>query len=238
MSLLGAYTWSKSIDLSSERGAGSRGGTFDGTGDARNLRNYARGLSGFDTRHRFVMSSVYELPVGRGKWLLKNAGPVLDKIVGGWEVSGIGVYQSGFPFTVVQSGDPNGDGILDRPDLVGPVRYNTRNPNCYVVDSRNPACGVSTSAFVNLPAASLRFGSGGRNTLIGPGFVTRDIAVAKNTRFGERYNLQFRAEFFNLFNRANFNQPQATINVTSPAFGSINSAGRSRELQFGLKLEF
>jgi hypothetical protein len=109
-----------------------------------------------------------------------------------------------------------------------------------VVDSRNPACNTSSSAFVNLATGSTRFGTEGRNTLIGPGLAQTDAGIGKNTRFGkdERYNLQFRWEAFNLFNRANYNQPAAVVNVTSPRFGSITSAGRAREMQFGLKLEF
>jgi hypothetical protein len=139
---------------------------------------------------------------------------------------------------VVQSLDPNGDGLTDRPDLIGPITIDTHNPRCYIVDSRNPACGTTTSAFVNLPSGGTRFGSAGRNIVIGPGRMLHDLALAKNTRFGERYNVQFRAEFFNLFNRVNFADPSATINVASPAFGSINTAYRPREMQFGLKLEF
>jgi hypothetical protein len=138
------------------------------------------------------------------------------------------------------SGDVNGDGITDRPDLIGPVSYNSRNPQCYVVDNRNPACNTSSSAFVNLPTGALRFGSEGRDTLIGPGLVQADVGMGKNTRFGkdERYNLQFRWEAFNFFNRANYNQPAAVVNVTSPRFGSITSALRAREMQFGMRLEF
>ncbi|MBI3695150.1 MAG: carboxypeptidase regulatory-like domain-containing protein, partial [Acidobacteria bacterium] len=188
LSFLTAYTWAKSIDLSSERGAGDRGGGFDtGGGNVRDLRGYSRGLSGFDVRHRLVLSYVYELPIFRS-----------NRILGGWEVSGITQFQSGFPFSVVMSEDRNGDGIADRPDLVGKPAINARNPNCYIVDSRTPACGAASSAFVDLPAGALRFGSAGRNILIGPGLNNWDLGAAKNTRFGERYNLQFRAEFFNL----------------------------------------
>src|SRR6188768_2425890 len=110
-------------------------------------------------------------------------------------------------------------GLPDRPDLVGPVTIQPRNPNCYILDSHNRACGASSSSFVDLPAGSLRFGSAGRNTVIGPGFNNWDTGVAKNTRFKERYNLQFRAEFFNFFNHANFFQPARMVNVTAPAFG-------------------
>ncbi len=241
VSILAAYTWSKSIDLSSERGSGDRGGGFDtGGGDVRNRRGYSRGLSGFDARQRLVVSSVYEVPAGRGKWIFRNAGPVLNKIVGGWEVSGIAIYQSGFPTTAVMSADVNGDGIGDRPDFVAPLRYQTQNPNCYVVDSRNPACGTTYSSFVDLPSGSLRFGSAGRNIIIGPGLSNRDMGISKNTRFGHdgRFNLQFRFEVFNFFNRPNFNQPNRVVNVASPRFGTISSAGRAREMQFGLKFEF
>ena len=240
MTTLVAYTWAKSIDLSSERGSGDRGGGFSGSGDERNRAGSSRGLSGFDVRRRLVISSVYELPFGRGRAALTNAGPVLNKIVGGWEVSFIATMQAGFPITAAMSGDVNGDGVTDRPDLVGPVSYGTRNPNCYIVDSRNPACHATSSAFVNLPAGSLRFGSEGRDTIIGPGLAQVDAGLSKNTRFGkdERFNLQFRWEAFNSLNRPNFNQPAVVVNVVSPAFGSITSAGRAREMQFGLKLEF
>ncbi len=240
LSFLTAYTWAKSIDLSSERGNGDRGAGFDsGGGDVRNLRGYSRALSGFDVRHRFVLSYVYELPFGRGRTFLHDLSPAADKILGGWELSGITQFQSGFPFSVLMSGDRNGDGIgQDRPDLVGKPETRTGNPDCYIADSRNAACGTSGSAFADLPAGSLRFGSAGRNILIAPGVNNWDLGVAKNTRFGERFNLQFRAEFFNLFNHANFGQPSRLLDVTAPRFGTINSAGRAREMQFGLKLEF
>jgi hypothetical protein len=120
------------------------------------------------------------------------------------------------------------------------VQYNTRNPNCYIVDSRNPACGSTYSSFTDLAAGSVRFGSAGRNTMIGPGLANWDLGVSKNTRFGrdERYNVQFRWEVFNMSNRANFLQPARVVNVTAPRFGSITAASRAREMQFGLKLEF
>ncbi|MFN7925306.1 MAG: TonB-dependent receptor [Bryobacteraceae bacterium] len=240
MSTLIAYTYAKSIDLSSERGSGDRGGGFSGSGNERDRARSSRGLSGFDVRQRLVLSSVYELPFGRGKSMLSNAGPVANKIVNGWEFSFIAQAQGGFPYTAAMSGDVNGDGITDRPDLVGPVTYQTRNPQCYVVDSRNPACNATTSAFVNLPTGVTRFGSAGRDILIGPGLAQVDFGAGKNTRFGkdDRFNLQFRWEAFNFFNRANFNQPAAVVNVASPAFGRITSAGRAREMQFGLKLTF
>lgn len=246
-----AYTWSKAIDLSSERGNGDRGGGFSGSGDERNRAGSSRGLSGFDTRHRLVTSSVFEFPVGTGKKFLKNAGPVLNKFVGGWSANTITTYQSGFPTTAAMSADINGDGVVDRPDLIGPVSYHTRQPLCYIVDRRNPACGTSASAFTDLVVGGTRFGSEGRDTIIGPGIANSDVGVAKNTRFGrdERFNIQFRWEVFNFWNRANYNQPVVTTNLApsavlgstppgNPQFGKIISAQSGRVMQVGLKLEF
>ena len=240
-SILGAYTMAKSIDLSSERGAGDRGGGFDtGGGNVRDRRGYSRALSGFDVRQRLVLSAVHELGFGRGKAMLANVGPVLNQIVSGWEISGIATIQGGFPTTAAMSADINGDGIADRPDAVAPVQYNTRNPTCYIVDSRNPACATTYSSFVDLPVGSTRFGTAGRNILTGPGLFNADTGISKNTRFGHdnRLNVQFRWEVFNVRNHANFNQPARVVNVTAPRFGTLTSAGPARVMQFGLRLEF
>jgi hypothetical protein len=238
LSFLASYTWSKSMDISSERGNGDRGGGFEG-GDPRNLIGYFRARSGFDIRQRFVVSYVYELPFGKGKAYGNNLPAAGNWLIGGWEVSGIAQFQQGFPITVLMSGDQNGDGLGgDRPDLIGRVQLNPGNPRCYIVDPRNPACGGGAAAFAAVPAGNLRFGSAGRNVLSGPGFKSWDISLAKNNRLTERFNLQFRAEFFNAFNNVNFGQPNRLFNVSAPVFGSITTAGRPREIQFGLKLEF
>ena len=200
----------------------------------------SRGLSGFDVRHRLVVSSVFELPFGTGKAVMANAGPVVNKIVGGWEVSFIATAQGGFPYTAAMSGDVNGDGITDRPDLVGPVSYNPRNPQCYVIDSRNPACHASQQR--------IRQSAGGRAALrIGrarhadwsrpvPGRCERRQEHA--VRQGRAVKSAVPLGSFNFFNRANYNSPAMVVNVASPAFGSITSAARAREMQFGMRLEF
>jgi hypothetical protein len=233
LSFLSSYTWSKSIDLSSERGEGDRGGI--GGGDQRNLVSYFRGLSGFDSRHRFVISYVWELPVGQGRSYLANLHPVLEGIIGGWQLSGITSFQSGYPFTIFMSGDQNGDGLGgDRPDIIATPSVRPGNPNCYIESASNPQCNTTFEAFATAPAT--RYGNAGRNTLIGPGLKNWDMGLSKNYRFSERFNLQFRAEFFNLFNNVNFSTPRRNFNLTR--FGVIESAGRSREIQFGLKLVF
>jgi hypothetical protein len=238
LQFLASYTWSKSIDISSERGNGDRGGGFEG-GNPRDLIGYFRGRSGFDIRHRFVVSYVYELPFGKNKTFLNSLPSAANWLIGGWEVSGITQFQTGFPFSVLLASDQNGDGLAgDRPDLIGKPKINPGNPNCYIVDPRNPACGGGSAAFALVPEGSLRYGSAGRNILSGPGYKSWDISLSKSNRLSERFNLKFRAEFFNAFNNVNFGQPNRNFNVIEPRFGRITTASRPREIQFGLKLEF
>ena len=236
--LLAAYTHAKSIDDGSERGSGDRGG-FDG-GDERNLRGYFRGRSGFDVRDRLVLSYVFDLPFGRGKALLKNISPVANAFVGGWQLSGITQFQSGFPTTVLLSGDILGTGLSgDRPDLISTPVIHPGNPSCYIADPRNAACGSNVTAAFAIPAASeARFGNAGRNIISGPGLRGWDVNISKNWALAERMKLQFRAEFFNFFNNVNFGQPERTYNVTSPTFGVLDSAGPARQIQFGMRLAF
>lgn len=235
-SLLASYTWSKSIDTGSERGMGDEGGW--GGSNQRDLKGHYRSLSGFDARHRLVLSYVYQLPVGKGRALLPNVGKVADKIIGGWEATGILSFQSGFPFSVNMSGDQNGDGLGgDRPDVIGKPVIHAGNSKCYIEDPRNPNCpSGSQSAFAAVPTSAYRYGNAGRNILIGPGLKNVDLGLMKNAKLTERLKLQLRVEMFNLFNFVNFDNPARSFNLGT--FGTITSAGRAREMQFGMKLEF
>ncbi len=219
LSLLASYTWSKSIDDSSN--------FFSSAGDPNfpqnsyNLRA-ERGLSNFDVRQRFSIAMSYDIPLARGhRWL------------GGWQTNGILSFQSGRPFTVaLLSDDDNsntgqsilGFGANDRPNVAG-------NPK---LSSPSPDMWFNTSAFA-LPAYGT-FGNSGRNILTGPSLQTVNLALVKNTKFAERATLQFRAEAFNTLNHPNFNLPD--IFLGSPTFGKILSAGDPRHIQLGLKLLF
>jgi hypothetical protein len=180
------------------------------------------GLSDFDVRHRFSASYSYDLPFAKGhRWL------------GGWQTFGILSFQTGRPFTVAlqstldnsNTGRSNlGFGANDRPNVVG-------NPT---LSNRTPQQWFNTAAFVVPPFGT--FGNAGRNILEGPGFGTVNMSLLKNTRITEHTDLQFRVEAFNLFNRTNFDLPDNFVG--DPAFGSIQSAGSPRHIQFGLKLLF
>ncbi len=176
-----------------------------------------RGLSDFDARHRFVVSAIYELPF-RG-----------NQFVEGWQLAAIVQAQSGNPVNIVTSNSTvNGVANTLRPDVTGPIN---------IIGSVDR--WFDTSVFT--PVA--RFGSLGRNVVIGPGFNNTDFSVIKNTKLGDRMRVQFRAEFFDLFNHANFGQPGNVVG--SPAFGRITNtrfptgeSGSSRQVQFALKLIF
>ena len=176
-----------------------------------------RGLSDFDARHRFVVSALYELPF-RG-----------NQLVEGWSLAVIVQSQSGSPVNIVV-GNSTVNGVANtlRPDVTGPAS---------IIGSVER--WFDTSVFT--PVA--RFGNLGRNLIIGPGFNNTDFSVIKNTKIGEKFRTQFRAEFFDLFNHANFGQPGNVVGT--PAFGRITNtrfptgeSGSSRQVQFAFKLIF
>jgi hypothetical protein len=147
-----------------------------------------------------------------------------DLILGGWQVNGIYTARTGSPFTVTQSGDaPNvGDGS-GRPDLIGKANDTT---------NRSIDRFFNTDAFG--VADRFRWGTAGRNVVIGPGINNWDFSLFKNFQIDESRKAQFRAEFFNGFNRAEFAAPGATIGTAQ--FGRISGTTRDpRDIQLSLK---
>jgi hypothetical protein len=223
MELAASYTWSKSLDT-----------VGDGSGDASAapyayyVRSTMYGPSSFDERQRLVLSYVYELPFGPGKKYANGTHGFSKWIIGGWEAAGIGSFQSGRPFTLLISTDQNNTGgaNIDRPNVVG-------NPYA-VTGGPTPDHWFNTAAFA-LPAFGTD-GNLGRNTLVGPRFDSLDFSLMKNTRIGERKNIQFRAEIFNILNHPNFDLPNNTIH--SAQAGQIFTAEASRQIQLALKYVF
>jgi hypothetical protein len=227
LSFLSAYTWAHSID----NVPNAFGGAFNGPipQDIRFRGRADRGDSGFDIRHRFTHSMNYELPFGKGKrWSFGNN--VADIALGNWQTNLIFTAQTGLPFTPVLNNSVSNAGG-SRPD-----RFKSGK-----LDDPDPARWFDTS--FNTPDAAwgtpaqFTYGNSGRNVLRGPGRINWDFSVFKNFRFTENWNLQFRAESFNLFNTPQFGIPNA--NIGSPAAGIITSlAGNPRQLQFALRLSF
>jgi hypothetical protein len=216
LAFLAGYTWGKSLDDASSQQSGTPQNTYD-------LRS-ERGRSQFDIRNVFTFSSVWELPFGQGrKWLQQGA---MEKILGGWQLSGIAILQTGYPFTIGVSGDNSGSGTgADRADRIADGKL--------AESEQSLQRFFNTSAFA-LPAR-LTFGNAGRFILSGPGMTSVDVALLKQIRITERHWLQFRAEVFNLPNHPNFNNPASAVNVPA-TFGRITTAQDPRILQFGLKL--
>src|SRR5215831_16899357 len=224
--MLSSYTWSKSQDNSS-------GIRVQGQDTLFPQNSYCRtcewALSAFDARHRFVTSTLYDLPIGKGR-PVNVANPVLNAAVGGWQVGGIWTVQSGFPITPTVGGsDRSGNGAgFDRPNTTGVSPY---------VDGAVPSHWWNSAAFTgNAPGT---FGNAGRNALIGPRLFTLDFSAHKQFHmpFGENHVVQFRLEAFNVLNHPVWGTPNA--NVLSSGFGTITGTAVSmRQLQLALKYSF
>ena len=237
LSLRGVYTFSKILDDGDSVNATTSGGGPALAANPFNLHS-DWGLGTFDVRHVSVISATYLLPFGSGKRYVNNWSGFSNGLISGWSVNSILTLQGGFPFSPQLSYNPSGNG-----DTRNPVRPFV-NPNFSgPIILGKPAQWFNPNAFLaptNVPANLGFYGNVGRDTLIGPGLATWDFSTLKDTRIRERLTLQFRAEIFNLLDRANFNLPNAVVftpSGVSPTAGAITSTSTtSRQVQFGLKL--
>jgi hypothetical protein len=235
-SVRGVYTWSKTIDDGDSLNATTSGGEPALASNPFNLLA-DKGLANFDVRNAAAINATYALPVGHGKMFAGNATGYANALISGWTVNSIVTLQGGFPFTPQLSYNPSNNG-----DTRNPVRPFVNPLFTGSVIEGNPNQWFNPAAFLAPPNASGFYGNEGRDNLLGPGLATWDFSVFKDTAIRERMKLQFRAEFFNILNRANFNTPNAvtfTPTGVSPTAGIITSTSTtSRQIQFGLKLLF
>ncbi len=234
--LRGVYTWSKALDDGDSPNATTSGGEPALASNPFDLQA-DWGPANFNVKQAAAVSAVYELPVGHGRRFLSGAGPLLDTLLGGWTMNSIVTLQGGFPFTPQLSYNPSNNG-----DSRNPVRPYVNPAFHGPVILGNPNQWFNPAAFLAPPNASGFYGNLGRDTLTGPGLATWDLSFLKDLRLWERANLQFRAELFNVLNRANFNTPNAIVFTptgVSPTAGVITgTATSSRQVQFGLKLRW
>jgi len=242
----GFYTYSKTLESVQLQNNTTMGGAQDFT----NLRA-ERGRSDDDLRHIFVMSGLWDLSYYGGE------NSIAKWVLNGWSVDPIIRVHSGFPFTITNGADANltGNTANER------ASFATTPPpfpnNCVNADGSMGArvgtinCWFNTSLYVRNQATNGQFTDGNmpRNLLNGPGYFDVDMTIARHFKLGERFNLEFRAEGSNIFNRANLNPPGAgggssppTGGYTNPAgtanYGRIIAAQEPRLLQFGLRLTF
>jgi Carboxypeptidase regulatory-like domain/TonB dependent receptor-like, beta-barrel len=211
-------------------GAGIDTGTFREPQDSYNLAA-ERGPAEFDVRHRFVASYVWDLPFGRGRRFGSTWSPALDALLGGWQVSGIHVLQSGLALTATLGGSTVlnlGGERRARPNLVGDPELPS--------SERTIQRWFNTDAFAVFNPAPQAFGNAGVGIMRGPGYANFDFTFAKDFRVDDRRRFQFRAEVFNAFNRVNYGPPN--IQRESSGFGQILTASSARIVQFGLKFYF
>src|ERR1700730_13172839 len=235
--LRGVYTVSKVLDNGDSLNETTSGGGPALASNPFNLRS-DWGLGTFDVRQVAVVNATYALPVGHGKRFLGGLEGFANALASGWTVNSIVTLQGGFPFSPQLSYNPSNNG-----DTRNPVRPFANPAFAGPVILGNPSQWFNPNAFLapaNTAANGGFYGNVGRDTLTGPGLATWDFSVLKDTRLRERLNLQFRAEIFNLLNRANFNLPNAVVftpSGVSPTAGVITSTSTtSRQVQFGLKL--
>ncbi len=220
-----AYTWSKSFDL---------GSTFEGEVNPIDPR-LSYSLSEFDARHRVVLSYDWELP-------FRKFDGMAGKIVNGWTTSGIVTLQSGFPIRITSADDnelftsfffeSSGE-----PNQMMP--FSTQSPQKNNGYYFNPSIFSNDPASINYLTGQPLFGTVGnapRTICCGPGVANWDMTLIKDTKLNERWNMQFRAEFFNILNHTQFYNPDGDISDST--FGQVQQARDPRLVQFALKLAF
>jgi len=228
---LAHYTWSKALGYDSDYYAI----------DPR--LNY--GVANTDRKHVFVLTSLVELPFGRGKTFLGDVSGVADRIVGGWSLGATTTWESGLPFSPSYSScQADRDTGPCRPDLVGTVHIKGSRNGYFTTTGGVPlqpnGLPGDTIGPWQRPAFGT-FGSAARNSLRGPGFFQADLAVAKKFSLKEGISIQFRTDIFNLFNKVNLDNPITCVDcqnggtVINTAFGG---AALQRQMMFSLRLQF
>lgn len=203
-----AYTWSRVIANAS--------GFNEGPQNAYNL-SAERGPASFDRTHMLILNYIYEIP------FLKNRKDILGTMLGGWQLSGITMFQSGTPRNLGMTGGTIG--LAGRPNVVAGQS---------VGGSQTVAQWFNTNAFA-APAYGF-FGNAGRNNIRGPGIQEWDLSMFKRFDFKERYSFQIRGDAFNAFNHPNFDGVSTTFGAGN--FGQVTSARQPRSMQVSAKFEF
>jgi hypothetical protein len=269
LSFLATYTWSKALSdsgdlLNNGSLAGYRAPSVPGAGIHLDY-----GLASFDVRNVIHLSGSYDLPMGHGRHYMANGGRALDAIAGGWSMNWVATLQGGQPITLsCPSGTTTGTGCYDlkvpgqNPDTGLHIDQNGKlswfgNPAafaqpCQMGGTPGNVAPIPNSPAGCIPETGIAALGGSPSQVEGPPFRRLDFSLFKNFRMSERYNLQFRSEFFNIFNHPNFTSPgfggngvvavSGATNFTSSNFGEIGSTRDApydpRQIQFALKLIF
>ena len=236
------FTWARSMDIkSAAAGVGSTGAGYQGFEDNHNP-NLDYGPSDFDVDKRFVATAVYQLPVGRGKKFAGGINRVEDLAVGGWQLTGITTFQTGFPYTIT------GNDIQSAND--SQFMHGNIIPGCNIKTNLTAQFQRINTACFSQPLLGT-YGNIGRNTLRQPGINNFDLGLGKQFAITERLRIQIKADAFNAFNHHQYagdvggllvagSGGNAAIdnNVNDSKFGLITQSSKSREYQFSGKVTF
>jgi hypothetical protein len=233
--LLNSFTFSKAIDNASQVLEEPNGNT----GTPQNVYDIARdkGIGAYDQPLNNTTSFVWELPIGRGRWIGGGMSSVLDAFIGGWTLSGLNTMTSGQPINFRYGPSPVTNnlptflgGVALRPNVVCDPTNRGERPNP-TRDYFIPSC-------LQRPPVTAPFGNAGRNIARSNSYFNTDLAVQKQFKLPitEQTRLEVRAEFFNLFNKTNFQA--ANSDITSASFGTITSTFPARQVQLAVKFSF
>ena len=244
--VLVAYTFAKNL--------GNADGNVGGYVQNAYFPNLEHGAVAPDLRHRLSVSYLYELPVGHGHHFMGDAHGIGDAILGGWQIAGITSAQTGEAVTAVMSSDLSNTGSFSyRPDqIANPYNFSlntasqTNDYGCSNPGHQTLDCWVNQAAFVAPVLApgqqsAHSFGHGRIGNLRGPNLVDFDLVLQKHFKIGERQQIEFRSEFFNLLNHPNFGLPGggSLVAVDVPGGAAItNTATDNRQIEFALKYTF
>ncbi len=222
LSMLTGYTWSKGITDSQMAETGSFVPDLQDT----NCRRCNRGPIPTDVRHRFTLSSVYELPIGNKQRYLSSTSGIFGVLISGWQIGGIVTTQTGQPLTATLAFDNSNVGEGAKlPNVI----HNPNNGPKTITEY------FDTSAFV-VPS-QYTFGDEGINSVRGPGLTNVDFSAVKNSHLFKESTLQFRVELFNAFNHSILGTPNSVVGT--PTFGQITSTAlENRQIQLALRLSF
>lgn len=247
--LLNSFTWSKAIDNASQVLEEPNGNT----GNPQNVYDIAadKGIGAYDQPFNNTTSFVYEVPIGRGRWLGSNLHPVVDAFIGGWMLNGINTMTSGQPITFRYSPSPVTNNL---PTFLGgtSLRPNITCDPTNRGSRANPIRDYFNFACVSIPPVTAPFGNAGRNIARSDKYFNFDFGLQKQFKlpFNEETRIEFRAEFFNLFNKTNFQAANSNANnitrtpdgaggfINTGNFGLISNTFPARQVQLALKFYF
>ena len=267
LSFLLAYTWSKTLSDAGDLLNGGSSGGYRAPDVVGLGPGFDRGLADFDIRNVLHFSGGYELPFGKNKQFLNHSNRLVDTVVGGWSTNWIVTLQGGQPITLgCPNGTTSGTSCDDvkvsgqsqelklHPEVINGQKYQVwfHNPAAFQQPCLLGADAASQPAGCITPSTTFGYLGGNISTVTGVGFHRLDFSAFKAFQLTERFSMQFRAEFFNILNHPNFNNPGfggngvvsigGSTNFNSPYFGAVGSTRDApfdpRQIQFALKLYY